>query len=129
MAPSAKEHNAESMDDSSTSFGEDSNSVSWKTKEDDRKPRAAKKKGSKTSLQPTSQSGLPTFAAAAAAAAPRNEKRPRKAGFRDHFLPKVRSIRNTNHHTCLPRANSNNIFSFLFCNRNINANLRNNSSE
>ena len=46
--------------------------------------------------QPTSQSGLlPTLAASAAAAAPRvpmKEKKPRRAGFRDEFVPMVRII-------------------------------------
>jgi hypothetical protein len=53
--------------------------------------------------QPTSQSGLPTFAAAAAAAAPRvpmKEKKPRRAGFREQFLQKVRGAHD-NYLTCL----------------------------
>jgi hypothetical protein len=91
------------MDDSSTSFGEDSNSMSSKPEEDEKKSRAAKKKGRQKTTVVTryqasqSQSGLPTFEAAAAVAAPRSEKRPRKAGFRDQFLPKVRSIHNSPH--------------------------------
>jgi hypothetical protein len=42
---------------------------------------------------PTPRSGLPTFADAAAAAAPTvplKEKKPRRAGFRDEFVQKVR---------------------------------------
>jgi hypothetical protein len=44
-------------------------------------------------MHPTAQSGLPTFAAAAAAAdppVPLSEKKPRRAGFNDEFLHKVR---------------------------------------
>ena len=53
---------------------------------------------------PTAQSGLPTLAAAAAAtapAAPTVEKKPRRAGFRDEFLPMVISIKNSTTHACL----------------------------
>lgn len=62
----------------------------------------------------TSQSsGLPSFAAAAAAAAaappvPLRERKPRRPGFREQFLQKVRSIRNTTTRCALPKANSNN---------------------
>jgi len=47
---------------------------------------------------PESQSGLPSLADAAAAAAPpvpRSEKKTRRFGFREQFLQQVRSIQNT----------------------------------
>jgi hypothetical protein len=111
MSSSAKEATG-----SADSEEVDSNSVSSKPKEDDKKPRAKKKKGSDTSYttndpssssamatvgttvaasQPTSQPGLSTLATAAAAAAPPvslSEKKPRRAGFREQFLQKVRNM-------------------------------------
>ncbi len=130
MPSRAKEASAESKEEEaedSNSVMEDSNSVSSKPEDDNKQqPRVARKKGSKASAttfdstsrsatasvvvrQPESQSGLPTFAAAAAAAAPQLEKGPRKAGLRNQFLPKVRSFENTTA-ACMPPSNSNDSF-------------------
>jgi len=89
---------------------DDSNSVSSRPEDDRKQPHVRRSDTSSTTnepasasatvtvstaaaRQPTSQSGLPTLAAAAAAAAPRvpmKEKKPRRAGFRDEFVPMVR---------------------------------------
>jgi hypothetical protein len=62
-------------------------------------------------VHPTAPSGLPTLAAAAAAPpVPLSEKKPRRAGFRDEFLHRVRSTQKPMQHF-LPQSNSNNLFS------------------
>jgi hypothetical protein len=95
---------------------DDSTSISSRPEDDCKQPHVSRSDTSSTTnepasasatvtvstavaRQPTSQSGsgLPTLAAAAAAAAPRarvprKEKKPRRAGFRDEFVPMVRII-------------------------------------
>jgi hypothetical protein len=77
----------------------------------------------------TSQSsGLPTFADAAAAAAPLvplREKKPRRAGFREQFLQKVRTIQNTTKRAW-PYSTSND---FCHSSFRLNSALLSNSSE
>jgi hypothetical protein len=141
MPSRAKEASAESKEEEAEDSNivmEDSNSVSSKPEDDDKQ----QKKGSTASAtrfdstsrsatasvvvrHPESQSGLPTFAAAAAAAAPQLEKGPRKAGLRDQFLPKVRSFENTTA-ACMSPSNSNDSFFIPSPSQRLS---RNNSSE